>query len=35
MENSYLKEYFTHYLGIDRKNLLASENKKNKKEKKK
>jgi hypothetical protein len=35
MEKSYLKDIFTHYLGIDRKNALNSENGNSVKEKKK
>jgi hypothetical protein len=33
MENSRLKDYFTHYLGIDRKELLNNSTKKEKKDK--
>lgn len=35
MENSYIKEYFTHYLGIDKKNMLNEANGRPVKEKKK
>jgi hypothetical protein len=35
MENSYIKDTFTHYLGIDRKNALNNENGNPIKEKKK